>query len=463
MDQRGDAGMANLPQKSSFPFGCPASRPPVQALFALAFCTFLSFMAAAAIAQNSVPFPSTSAPPSFSTTPPTYPTTTSPYNPYAPTFRDSTAPMATGIPPGSIPVGSYPMGTVPMGTVPMGTVPMGTYPMGAMPMGAMPTSAVPTGAFPTSVYPNTQPPVLYPGTPYPGTQFVAQPNWWTATTVAVQTQTQETIRLCQGFRFRYTYLPGNGDFSALGPNDLESNDFDFSLVFACPKFLGCSQPLYIIPSYTQSLWSGPSAPGTNLPGAAFAGFVDLTWETDPMQTWGAELGARLGVFSAFDAVNSNSFRYPLKALGRVRCTPNSTARAGVYYLDRVKVKLMPAVGILWVPNPDTRWDIFFPEPKLSHYLTTHGDKDVWCYLTAYYGGGSWTIEQPDGSDDEVDINDVRIMLGFECGKSELIRQGFRSYFFEIGYAVNRELVYRYNPQDDLDLADSLVFRAGFGY
>jgi hypothetical protein len=54
-------------------------------------------------------------------------------------------------------------------------------------------------------------------------------------------------------------------------------------------------------------------------------------------------------------------------------------------------------------------------------------------------------------------------VGFEKGKSELLRQGFRSCFFEIGYAFNRELVYRYRPSSDLDLNESLVFRLGFGY
>jgi len=175
------------------------------------------------------------------------------------------------------------------------------------------------------------------------------------------------------------------------------------------------------------------------------------------------LGVRVGVFSAFDAISSESIRVPAKALGRLRLTPNATARLGAYYLDRNKVKILPAGGILWVPNPDTRWDLFFPEPKLSHYLTTHGTKDVWWYITGYYGGGAWTIEDTAGGDDRIDINDIRVLVGFECGQNDLLRQGFRNYFFEVGYSFDRELVFVNNPVGTLSLGESLVFRAGFGY
>lgn len=272
------------------------------------------------------------------------------------------------------------------------------------------------------------------------------------------------MRFCQGVRFRYTYVPGNTNFGGVSENEIESHDFETSMVFAIPKFLGCSQPWYLMPSYVQHLWAGPKVPGSDLPGSAFSAFLDSTWETDPLQTFGAELGWRVGVHSAFDAISTESIRLQGKAIGKLRMTPNSTLRAGVYYIDRNKIKLLPAGGILWVPNQDTRWDLFFPEPKLSHYLTTFGNKDVWWYLTGYYGGGAWTIKQvDDDTTDEIDINDIRVLVGFEHGRNDLLRQGFRSCFMEFGYVFNRELLYRNRSTANLDLEDSLIFRAGFGY
>jgi hypothetical protein len=178
---------------------------------------------------------------------------------------------------------------------------------------------------------------------------------------------------------------------------------------------------------------------------------------------GVESGHRFGVFSDFDAVSEKSIRIQVKALARLRLTPTATLRAGVFYLDRNKIKLLPAFGLLCIPNQDTRFDLFFPEPKLSHYVSTLGQSDLWWYMSAYYGGGAWTIMNTDGTIDEIDINDIRVMLGFEFGKSEQIRQGYRKGFFEAGYAFNRELIYRERYDNSLVLDDSLVFRVGFAY
>lgn len=334
--------------------------------------------------------------------------------------------------------------------------------------------------FPSNIYPNTAPGVLFPGTggsqpfnsTYQNNPF--QPygyqqnnfnwnNWWNNTGNNFNYGTNQVIRLFQGPRFRHTWLPGTDGFGSKKPTSLETNDSDISLVFAIPNFLNSSRPLYVIPSYSQHGWDGPSKPGSDLPGAAFSGFLDAGWETNPQQTLGVELGVRVGIFSAFDAVNSESIRIQGKALGRLRLTPTATLRAGVFYLDRNKIKLLPAGGILWVPNQDTRFDLFFPEPKLAHYVATLGNSDVWWYLSGYYGGGAWTIKQTDGTNDEIDINDIRVMLGLEFGKSDQIRQGFRLGFIEAGYAFNRELLYRVRSASSLELDNSFVLRAGFAY
>ncbi|MEI8213676.1 MAG: hypothetical protein WCI02_16125 [Planctomycetota bacterium] len=424
----------------------------------------------------------------------------SPYGEYPPTFRPSTAPTSgfdstynswvnwfTGstptnptFPPPTMPTGfGQPITSTPGFNPYAAPVPgYGAAPYGATayPPGAFPTS----GAFPASAYPNSYPPVMYPGygAPSPYGAPVGPPpgtTWWYNTTSTIQTQTQEAVRFCQGVRFRYTYLPGNTDFGTINTEEVASNDAEVSIVFAWPKFLGCSQPLYIMPAYVQTLWAGPVTPddpyvvdgqiypGQQLPPNAFAAYLDHSIESDPKQTFGGELGFRIGVFSAFNAISNQSIRLQGKALARLRCTPNSTLRGGIYYLDRNKIKLLPAFGVLWTPNQDTRWDIFFPEPTFAHYLTTCGNTDVWWYLTGYYGGGNWTIEQPNGVNDSVDINDIRVMLGFETGRNDLLRQGFRSCFYEVGYAFNRELVYRYDTPANINLQDSLVFRAGFGY
>ena len=176
-----------------------------------------------------------------------------------------------------------------------------------------------------------------------------------------------------------------------------------------------------------------------------------------------ELGVRVGAFTDFDTFNDDSIRVLGKALVSFRLSPTATIKGGAYYLDRNDIKLVPAGGLLWQPNPYTRADIFFPQPKFARYLRTVGTYDTWWYIAGDYGGGSWSVTRRDGNEDSIDINELRAVAGFEWGQSEMIRAGRRVGFFEIGYAFDREIEYRRNPSQNIDLDDGVMFRLGIGY
>ncbi|WP_146520943.1 hypothetical protein [Stieleria varia] len=266
-------------------------------------------------------------------------------------------------------------------------------------------------------------------------------------------------RFLQGPRARHTFIGSSND-----DNSLMSNDTDVSIAFALPPILASTQPIYVVPSFSFHSWDGPIAStGADLPSKAFSAFLDTGWQSDPNRIFGAEFGVRVGAFSEFDSPSSDVFRIMGKGLGSVRITPASTLKLGVHYLDRNHIKILPAGGLLWQPNPFTRFDIFFPQPKFARYWRTLGTNDVWWYLNADYGGGTWAITRDDGRSDEVDINDIRVAFGWEWGQSQMIRQGRRVGFMEIGYVFDRELYYRQNKVDNLSLDDGIMVRLGFGY
>jgi hypothetical protein len=267
------------------------------------------------------------------------------------------------------------------------------------------------------------------------------------------------IRLYQGPRFRHAYIHGDDDFDAL-----MINDSDLALAFAIPSFFHSTQPLYLLPSFSLHQWSGPRPPGTaDLPALAYSAFLDSGWQSDPAQILGAELGLRVGMFSDFETATSDSLRIQGRAVGRVRVTPRVTLKGGIIYLDRNRVKMLPAFGVLWQPNPDTRFDLFFPEPKLAHNLATIGTADTWWYVAGYYGGGSWTVKRTSGTKESIDINDIRLVLGLEWGRNDQMREGRRVGFFEVGYVFDRELLFKESSVDNLDLQDNFIVRAGIGF
>lgn len=306
--------------------------------------------------------------------------------------------------------------------------------------------------YPGGIYPSSS-----PSTMFPEGLFSGGGGWFSGD----PTGQFSAYRLLRGPRLQHSYI-GFGD----SPDDLNIHDTDVSVIFAFPNFFYSTQPLYVVPSFSLHLWDGPRPENgitADLPANAYSAFLDLGWNSDPNQMFSTEFGVRVGAFSDFDTFSDDSIRVMGKAFGSFRVTPASTLKVGAYYLDRNKIKLLPAGGLLYQPNPYTRWDIFFPKPKFSRYLRTVGTKDVWWYLAGDYGGGAWTVERTDGSENDIDINDIRVMVGFESGLSDAIRAGRRTAFFEIGYVFDREIIYKERPQDNLKLDDGIMFRAGLGY
>jgi hypothetical protein len=251
---------------------------------------------------------------------------------------------------------------------------------------------------------------------------------------------------------------------------VQIHDTDVSLVLTYPNFLFSNQPLYVAPSFSLHLWDGPDTdsappPGQpDLPSRAYSAFLDSLWRSDPNLFFGGEAGVRVGIFSDFDTLNSDSLRVMGQGLLRLRVTPTVTARGGVIYVNRNRIKMIPAGGILWQPNPQTRFDIYFPQPKLAQYLTTLGNQDVWWYVAGEYGGGSWTVNRATNDlSERVDINDIRVILGLEWGPQEWFREGRRLGFIEAAWVTEREIRYAQSVADNISLRDTFMLRAGFGY
>jgi hypothetical protein len=267
-------------------------------------------------------------------------------------------------------------------------------------------------------------------------------------------------RAAVGIRGRYTLVSAfDSDV-----NTLNSNEFDVSIPFAWKNFLGGTQPLYLVPSFGLHLWDGPnSSTGADMPGNTYDAFGDIGWNSDHNCVWGVELGARIGVFSDWNTWTDDSFRLMGQAIGRLRITPTSTLKFGVLYVNRVNIKVLPVGGIICQQSPMSRLDLYFPDPRYAHYLSTIGNMDTWWYIGATYGGGVWTIERADGSDDTVTLNDIRVVGGIEWGPREWMQNGRRLAFAEIGWVTDRQLIYQYSPNDDLELTDAFMFRIGIGY
>jgi hypothetical protein len=133
--------------------------------------------------------------------------------------------------------------------------------------------------------------------------------------------------------------------------------------------------------------------------------------------------------------------------------------AGIEYLDLEQTEILPAGGIIFEPNPDTKIDLYFPRPQARFRIDQDDIDDHWLYFRGEYHGSAWAIERTAGNADVVSLTEFRATVGLETISND---KDESTSFAEFGYIFNRDLEYRSglgNFQPD----DTVVFRMGSRY
>ena len=293
--------------------------------------------------------------------------------------------------------------------------------------------------------------------PYEGTgsNWLPTIDWTYPKQLWANFQNNFLPRVLERPRARQTWIVGNSD------NQLNLNDLELATTLTLPNFLGSTQPLRISPGYIFHWIDGPDStvdPGFDLPSRLNSIYLSFDHTTNPARNAGFENNLTVGFYSDYDNTSSDGIRVTGKLVGWSRVNEYTIGKLGVEYLDRIDRKLLPAFGVFMSPNPNIRWDLYFPRTKLAHRLPNLGDFEVWSYVGAEYGGGSWAIDRSDGTPDQADINDVRSFLGFEWMGPRRV-----TGFLEVGYVFDREIVYRSDPNNGLDVEDAFLFRSGLAF
>ncbi|OHB78863.1 MAG: hypothetical protein A2W31_14945 [Planctomycetes bacterium RBG_16_64_10] len=362
-------------------------------------------------------------------------------------------PPSTALPPATMPAPALPPGqTAPSATFGGSVQPVpGWDPYGG---GAAPGSAAGAVPYytPPPTGPTSQPPALFPeGVPWsssPGGYAYPQPAF----------QMPNYQRFLQEVRFEFTWLPSNG-----GENRFGLSGAEVFGTFAFPLFGNADTPLLVTPGVAFNFLDGPVTTPENqadMPAQLYDAYLDFAWQPRVTPWFSGDLGFRTGVYSDFSFVDTESIRLMGRGLGVITFTPTMQATLGVVYLDRNKVKLLPAGGLIWTPNPNRRWEIVFPNPKLANRCQDIGTTELWWYVSGEYGGGAWTVTRSDPvvDQDSVDYNDIRAILGLEW--TTLSRM---NGFFEIGYVFEREIVYVSQVPVNFNPDDTIMLRAGLAF
>jgi hypothetical protein len=388
--------------------------------------------------------------------PPTNPITPTPGAPAFGTNQVPNAALGQGITPfdpyATAPAVPY---TVPSTTG--GTPPITPYGYGSatpnpgapsLPGGATP-ALPPPGSFPQS------PPVMFPQTP----QGYPPPPGGAPAPYGAGAAPPPYMRLVEHTGFEYAWLPKTQT------GDLQINDFDFFTSLTFPNFLWGEQPLKVTPGFQLHLWDGPVLlPG--LPSKAYTGYIDFGWEPKITQQLTADLHFKPYIGTDFNTFSTDSVRAAGSGAAVIWFSPRFAIKAGVDYINRADIKMLPILGVIWQPNQDMYFDISIPRPLFKWKMSTFGTGDGWWYIGGEYGGGTWTLQYPPvppiypvSVKSLTDINDIRIFGGFEWHHMRGVRDV--KSFIEIGYVWDRHIVYVVDQSFNYDPSATLMVRAGF--
>ena len=216
-------------------------------------------------------------------------------------------------------------------------------------------------------------------------------------------------------------------------------------------------PLVITPAYNLRLIEGPDT--TELPPRLHSAYLDFIWLPQFTERFSAIVAVRPGIYSDFEKVDSDAMRIMGAGLLRYTLVPGTLdVLFGAAYLDRQDINILPVGGLIWTPNPNVRYELLVPKPKLAHRIGWGCGWEDWLYLAGEFGGGTWEIERFNGTvRDQVTLRDLRAMIGLERKKD-----GGAGFRLEIGYVFLRKVEFNaspggYEPDDTVMIRGGVVF------
>jgi hypothetical protein len=202
---------------------------------------------------------------------------------------------------------------------------------------------------------------------------------------------------------------------------------------------------------------GPTDPG--LPAQLYESWIQARWLRKVGERFGVDLAVAPGWYSDFANDTAQALRVTGHGFGAWEATEDLRVVAGVIYLDRYDVNLLPAGGLLWTPADDQRHELIFPRPRLAWRVAESPRGSQWLYLAGEFGGNQWAVRRDDGTNDVVVYHDYRLLVGWERRPADL---GV-SWRLETGWVTGRLVEYYLTDTGDYHPGDTVLVRVGLWY
>lgn len=240
-------------------------------------------------------------------------------------------------------------------------------------------------------------------------------------------------------------------------NDIGLTFYDASVSFPTYPIFGPPPPMINV-GFGYTRIDAPFEMG--LPDDLFETELGLAWMRKINDRWMTRLMA--GTTFATDGKNdsSDAWRFRGGVFALYKRNPKWTWIFGAIALGRNDLPVVPAVGVIYQPNPAVRFDLTMPRPRLAFLLVDRGERQQWIYIGTALNGATWGVELADGTNDQLTYGDFRAVIGWESTPTPEPGMPFtrgRKLGAEIGYVFSRD--FELDRQDSkIRLDDTLMLR-----
>ena len=245
----------------------------------------------------------------------------------------------------------------------------------------------------------------------------------------------------------------------LGANGLGLSTIDTSVTIGLPAPT-VDSPLLVTSGFGTTFVdevAGPGDPG--LPAQLSEAWLQARWLRKVGRRLGVDLAVSPGWYSDLVADIPQALRITGHGFGAWEARDDLRVVAGVIYLDRYDVNLLPAGGVLWTPGEDRRFELIFPRPRLAWRVAETAHAAQWAYVAGEFGGNQWAVRRDSGVEDVVVYHDYRLLVGWERRPADL----GASWRVETGWVTGRLVEYYLTDSGAVRPSDTFLVRAGLWY
>lgn len=267
------------------------------------------------------------------------------------------------------------------------------------------------------------------------------------------TNQPEPFRMGWQNQLELEWIPETGTDSGAAGN-IEQYGVDYEGSFTGPLLPGW------VVTWTNQFrhrgWDGPASnPG--LPGRGFRFGWDLALETSLPGPVSWQFGVTPSINSDLDAsLGSEAWQIDGRIIMLAQLNQYWSLMLGAAYWDRVSDRVIPHVGLLY---RDDFWDVklTFPEAEVALFLGNEAQWSKWMYVRGEYHVEAFQVSTGGGGRDEVELEDIRLLLGFR------MKAPTYTWFLEGGWVFDREVDYRAAANRDFSPATGFIGRMGWKY